>query len=93
MNSIPFLNGGTNIEVALRQAQREFFTTANGGRQNVPKIIIIITDGSSSGDPVTVAKKIRGTGIFTISVGIGSGIVHCCQSSSPYLNESTIVSS
>ena len=70
----------TRIDRALRQAQREFFTTANGGRQNIPKIIIMLTDGLQKQrkgveNPSEIAKEIRKDGIHTIVVGIGSGIV------------------
>ena len=72
------------MDRALRQAQREFFTTANGGRQNIPKIIILLTDGeqtkgNGAEDPSVVAEEIRKMGISTIVVGMGSGMVHIFQ--------------
>ena len=68
----------TRIDRALRQAQKEFFTAANGGRKNIPKIIILLTDGTQSEDddaedPAKIAKELRGAGMSTIVVGIGSG--------------------
>ena len=61
----------TRIDKALRLAQKVFFTTANGGRKNAAKIIIILTDGlqkqrKSTEDPSAVANDIRNTGIYTL---------------------------
>ena len=77
VDGIPFMGGGTRIDKALRQAQREFFIASNGGRENIPKIIILLTDGEHSGgneDPIVIAKEIRAVGISTIVIGIGSGM-------------------
>ena len=71
------MNSGTRIDKALRQAQRQFFTASNGGRQNVPKTIILLTDGKSGGNPAAVAREIRAAGISIIAVGIGRGIMFC----------------
>ena len=68
------MNSGTRIDKALRRAQKQFFSASNGGRQNVPKTIILLTDGKSGGNPVAVAKEIRASGISIIAVGIGHGM-------------------
>ena len=78
VDKIPLMGYTTRIDRALRQAQKEFFTAANGGRKNVPKIIILLTDGTQSQDddaedPAKIAAELRGSGISTIVVGIGSG--------------------
>ena len=80
MDSIPFMSSYTRMDKALRLAQKEFFATANGGRKNIPKIIIMLTDGLQKQrkgveNPSEIAKEIRKDGIHTIVVGIGSGIV------------------
>ena len=74
VDGIPFMGGGTRIDKALRQAQSQFFTASNGGRQNVPRTIILLTDGDSGGNPAAVAKEIRASGISIIAVGIGHGM-------------------
>ena len=62
-------NGVTRIDLALREAQRNFFTAAKGARPNVAKIVIVLTDGKqTTGDsdyvnPATVAQELRDAGI------------------------------
>ena len=78
VDSIPFIGSGTRIDVGLRLAERQLFTIANGGRLGVPKILILLTDGSqtqASGaeDPSSVANEIRNKGIKLLVIGIGSG--------------------
>ena len=72
------MRGNTRIDLALRQAQREFFSTAKGGRNDAPKVIILLTDGQQtrshgSEDPAKVSAELRRSKMSTIVVGIGSG--------------------
>ena len=72
------MRGNTRIDLALRQAQREFFSTAKGGRKEAPKVIILLTDGQQTRsygfeDPAKIAAELRSSKISTIVVGIGSG--------------------
>jgi len=43
-----FLTGKTNIAGALRLLIDQSFTAAAGGRNNVPHVVVIFTDGSSN---------------------------------------------
>jgi len=69
--------GDTNIADALRMARTELFSRQHGARPDVPKILILITDGTANIEerstiPEANATKAAGIQIFT--VGIGSEI-------------------
>ena len=44
---IPFAQGDTRIDLALKKAQ-VIFSKSRGGRSRVPKILIVLTDGQQS---------------------------------------------
>ena len=46
VNKIPHMGYTTRIDLALKLAKAELFERANGGRDDVPKVLIVITDGS-----------------------------------------------
>ena len=53
------------------------FTKENGARDDVPKLLVLLTDGSQTQsrnpeDPGVVAQEIRDEGIKLIVVGMGS---------------------
>lgn len=79
VDRIPLMGSTTRIDKALRLAQKELFSLANGARPGVPKLLILLTDGSQTKDadaedPSVIAAEIRKSGIEMIAVGIGSGI-------------------
>ena len=62
---------------ALRLAQKELFSVSNGGRPTVPKMLVLLTDGSQTvtsdaEDPKQIAEELRGSGITILVVGIGA---------------------
>ena len=79
VDALPFDRGVTRIDLALREAQRNFFTPAMGARLSAAKIVIVLTDGKQTTgradyvNPATVAQELRDAGISTIVVGMGSG--------------------
>ena len=49
-------------------AQKKLFTSENGGREDVPDVLILLTDGTQSKrrgaeDPALIAKEIRDSGM------------------------------
>ena len=79
VDKIPLMNSTTRIDKALRVAQKDLFSLANGGRAGVPKVLILLTDGSQTQDagaeePAEIAELLRKEGIRIIVVGIGKGI-------------------
>ena len=79
VDKIPLMGHTTRIDKALRLTQKEMFTAANGGREGVNKIVIVLTDGSQtkdndSEDPGQVAKELRNMGYTVLAIGIGKGV-------------------
>lgn len=76
VDGIPLMGYQTRIDKALQQAKTEMFSRQNGARDNVPKILILLTDGSQTGrgsiDPVIPAEELRKTGVFIVVIAIGS---------------------
>ena len=79
VDKIPLMGSTTRIDKALRLTQKEMFTFANGGRVGVPKLVILLTDGSQTQDagaedPGDVADELRKEGVDILVVGIGKGV-------------------
>ncbi|XP_062584741.1 matrilin-2-like [Saccostrea cucullata] len=74
ISSIPYDSGSTNTAIAIRYAR----TTSFGayGRNNVPKLAVIITDGQSDDKSSTLseAQLLRNNGVIIFSVGVGDGV-------------------
>ncbi|CAG2199898.1 unnamed protein product [Mytilus edulis] len=75
LKNITYIEGYTNTHLALDFVRQNSFLSANGGRPNFGKIVIILTDGKSNNQSAT--KKAAGDlhllRAQVISVGIGSG--------------------
>ena len=79
VDKIPLMGSTTRIDKALRLSQRELFTLPNGSRPGIPKILILLTDGSQTQDagaedPSMIANELRSKGIKLLVIGIGAGV-------------------
>ena len=79
VDKIPLMGSTTRIDKSLRLTQNEMFSLLNGARPGVPKVLILLTDGSQTQDagaedPAVVADELRKDGINIIVVGIGQGV-------------------
>ncbi|GAB1601230.1 collagen alpha-4(VI) chain-like [Argonauta hians] len=76
ISKIRYRGGSTNTWIALQHVQTESFTTDNGGRVGVPKIVVIITAGSSSGKSKTLdqAKLLHKDPLQIIMVPVGNNV-------------------
>lgn len=79
VDKIPLMGSTTRIDKALRLSQQEMFTLANGARPGVPKVLILLTDGSQTQDagaedPGDVADELRRVGVKILVVGVGKGV-------------------
>jgi len=79
VDRISLMASTTRIDKALVTARDELFSSTNGARENVPKLLILLTDGSQSKggdavDPGKVAKTIRQNDITILSIGIGNEV-------------------
>ena len=68
--------GRTRTDSALRIMSQDFYTYDKGSRAGVPKILVVVTDGESTGtEPLSEAVKgLREKGVMIYSVGIGDRI-------------------
>ena len=76
IDEIPLMGSTTRLDRALVQARDELFLEKNGARVNVPKVLIVLTDGTQTIDedslnPGEVADSLRLDGVKLISIGIG----------------------
>ena len=79
VDSIALMGSTTRIDKALRLTQTDMFSIPNGGRPGVPKLVILLTDGSQTADvgaeePGDIAEELRNDGINILVVGIGQGV-------------------
>ena len=79
VDEIPLMGSITRIDKALRLSQRELFSLSNGARPGIPKILVLLTDGSQTADadavdPGDIADEIRDQGIKVLVIGIGAGV-------------------
>lgn len=74
VDRITYRYGSTNSAGGLNTARTEMFTVANGDREDVPNIVIIITDGVSNINArrtIPEAQETHAAGILVYAVGIG----------------------
>ena len=79
VDRIPLMGSTTRIDKALRLSQRELFSPSNGGRPGIPKLLVLLTDGSQTQDadavdPGDIADEMRRDGIRILVIGIGGGV-------------------
>ena len=79
VDKIPLIGLKTRIDKALRLTQSQMFTQNNGARHGVPKILILLTDGSQTRahgaeDPALVAAELRRSGVQLVVIGIGERV-------------------
>jgi len=71
-----FEGGRTNLAAALRNG-RSMFRTSNGARDGVPKILIMLTDGTANIEANRTqeeANETKADGITIFIVGVGGGV-------------------
>ncbi|XP_044535330.1 collagen alpha-4(VI) chain-like [Gracilinanus agilis] len=70
--SLPYRPGGTRTGSALDFLRTEFFTESAGSRakDNVPQIVILVTDGESNDEVAEAASRLKEQGVSIYVVGI-----------------------
>ena len=72
-----YQSGWTYTAEALKFLRKNIFTPQAGMRTDagIPKVLVLLTDGKSQGDPVgPPAEALKKIGISIFSIGVGSGI-------------------
>ena len=58
----------------MKEVKDTLFSTANGARENVKKLVILINDGKATRSPLETARELREAGINIIVVGISKAV-------------------
>ena len=76
IRNLVFEGGGTYMGEALRMARRQIFNATNGDREDVPNVIILVTDGKATDKSAVLneTRHIRNLGIKIVIVDFGSGV-------------------
>ncbi|XP_043569156.1 collagen alpha-1(XIV) chain-like [Chiloscyllium plagiosum] len=72
IRAVQYRGGNTRTARGIGYVLKELFQTTAGMRQNVPHILVLLTDGQSQDDVELPARVAYGLGIKVISVGIAS---------------------
>ncbi|XP_051576874.1 collagen alpha-6(VI) chain-like [Myxocyprinus asiaticus] len=74
INKLPYRTGGTFMGEAMRFLKDNYFTSVGGSRakQNVPQIVMVITDGDSADDIKQPAGELQQNGIIIFAIGVGA---------------------
>ncbi|XP_025115701.1 uncharacterized protein LOC112577005 [Pomacea canaliculata] len=76
IDTVQFMGGGTNTGEAIEYTTKNVFSTQGGARIDVPRILMVVTDGNSMDGARTLAaaNQARQNNIGVIAVGVGSSI-------------------
>ena len=74
--NMPYIRGTTNTAAALDHLVDFMFTSNRGDRNDVPNVVVFLTDGNSNDKDATVeaAMKVKSAGIHVLAVQVGAPI-------------------
>ncbi|XP_075883605.1 collagen alpha-1(XII) chain isoform X2 [Nelusetta ayraudi] len=70
LQSVRYRGGNTKTGVALKHVYEKVFTSDSGMRRNVPKVLVVVTDGRSQDDVKKSAEKLQHSGYSVFVVGV-----------------------
>ncbi|KAJ8389361.1 hypothetical protein AAFF_G00120690 [Aldrovandia affinis] len=70
LHLILYRGGNTKTGVALKHIGEKVFTSENGMRRNVPKVLVVVTDGRSQDEVQKSAAKLQQAGYSVFVVGV-----------------------
>uniref|UniRef100_A0A8C5R881 Collagen alpha-1(XII) chain n=1 Tax=Leptobrachium leishanense TaxID=445787 RepID=A0A8C5R881_9ANUR len=74
VNTFPYRGGSTNTGKAMTYVREKVFVESKGARSNVPRVMILITDGKSSDAFREPAIKLRDAGVDIFAVGVKDAV-------------------
>uniref|UniRef100_A0A8D2LYC8 Collagen alpha-1(XII) chain n=1 Tax=Varanus komodoensis TaxID=61221 RepID=A0A8D2LYC8_VARKO len=74
INTFPYRGGSTNTGKAMTYVREKVFVTSKGARENVPRVMILITDGKSSDTFTEPAIKLRNSDVEIFAVGVKDAV-------------------
>ena len=73
IQDMDYPGGGTKTGKALDKVRNDVFKNIEEDRKNLPKVVVVVTDGRSQDNVSVPAKQLRDDGATIISLGVG-----CC---------------
>ncbi|XP_076017716.1 collagen alpha-1(XII) chain isoform X2 [Genypterus blacodes] len=74
VRTFPYRGGSTNTGKAIAYVKDKIFINSRGARQNVPRVMVLITDGKSSDSFKDAATKLRNTDVEIFAVGVKDAV-------------------
>ncbi|XP_048373914.1 integrin alpha-M-like [Sphaerodactylus townsendi] len=78
LSQVKQLGGTTHTASAIRHATRDLLVPHRGARNTATKILVIVTDGLKTGDPLDYAEVVEAAeraGVVRFAVGVGLGFI------------------
>ncbi|XP_031144447.1 collagen alpha-1(XII) chain isoform X4 [Sander lucioperca] len=70
LQTVRYRGGNTKTGVALKHVYEKVFTSDSGMRRNVPKVLVVVTDGRSQDEVKKSAEKLQHSGYSVFVVGV-----------------------
>ncbi|XP_058604797.1 collagen alpha-1(XII) chain isoform X4 [Onychostoma macrolepis] len=74
VRAFPYRGGSTNTGKAMTYVREKIFIPARGARDNVPRVMVLITDGKSSDSFKDPANKLREADVEIFAVGVKDAV-------------------
>ncbi|XP_048046488.1 collagen alpha-1(XII) chain isoform X4 [Megalobrama amblycephala] len=74
VRTFPYRGGSTNTGKAMTYVREKIFISGRGARDNVPRVMVLITDGKSSDSFKDPAKNLRDTDVEIFAVGVKDAV-------------------
>lgn len=74
IRTFPYRGGSTNTGKAMTYVREKVFVQSKGARSNVPRVMVLITDGKSSDTFQLPAMKLRDAGVEIFAVGVKDAV-------------------
>lgn len=74
IRTFPYRGGSTNTGKAMTYVREKIFVSSRGARENVPRVMVLITDGKSSDSFKDPAANLRNTDVEIFAVGVKDAV-------------------
>ncbi|CAG09870.1 unnamed protein product [Tetraodon nigroviridis] len=74
VRTFPYRGGSTNTGKAMKYVKDKIFVASRGARQNVPRVMVLITDGKSSDSFKDAATNLRNIDVEIFAVGVKDAV-------------------
>ncbi|TMS21360.1 Collagen alpha-1(XII) chain [Larimichthys crocea] len=74
VRTFPYRGGSTNTGKAMTYVREKIFVSNRGARQNVPRVMVLITDGKSSDSFKNAATNLRNIDVEIFAVGVKDAV-------------------